>query len=60
MGPALCLYMPFPRSLYIENYGQAARPISIGKLRLLPALHSRPINLVFSEGASGALRPREN
>ena len=38
----------------VEKYGQAARPISIGKLRLLPALHIRPINLVFCEGASGA------
>jgi hypothetical protein len=37
-----------------KKYGQAARPISIGKLRLSPALHTRPINLVFSKGASGA------
>src|SRR5262249_8838626 len=32
--------------------GQAARPISTGKLSRLPCLHSRPINLVVSEGSS--------
>jgi hypothetical protein len=37
-----------------KKYGQAARPISIGKLKLLPAVHLRPINLVFYEGALGA------
>jgi hypothetical protein len=31
--------------------GQAARPISTGKLSRSPRLHSRPINLVVSEGS---------
>ena len=31
-------------------YDQAARPISIGKLKTLLPLHTRPINLVVFEG----------
>src|SRR5262245_12939858 len=41
------------------NCGQAARPISTGKLNGLPRLHFRPINLVVSEGSSvGPESPR--
>src|ERR1043165_6787269 len=36
--------------------GQAARPISTGKLRALPHFHIRPINHVVYVGSSGALR----
>ena len=32
--------------------GQAARPISTGKLNMLPHLHTRPINLVVYKGSS--------
>ena len=40
-----------------ENIGgQAARPISTGKLRALPHFHIRPINHVVYVGSSGALR----
>jgi hypothetical protein len=46
--------LPCAKRIDQRKYGQAARPISIGKLRLLPALHLRPINLVFSKGALGA------
>ena len=35
--------------------GQAARPISTGKLRALPRFHIRPINHVVYVGSSGAL-----
>ena len=38
------------------NYGQAARPISNGKLKTLLPLHIRPINLVVSEGPLGTLQ----
>lgn len=34
-----------------EKGGQADRPISTGKLNMLPCLHRRPINLVVSQGA---------
>jgi hypothetical protein len=37
--------------------GQAARPISTGKLHVLLRVHTRPINLVVFEGPLGALRP---
>jgi hypothetical protein len=30
--------------------GQAARPISIGELNVLPRVHFRPINLVVYQG----------
>jgi len=36
--------------------GQAARPISTGKLNTLLCVHTRPINLVVFEGSSGSLR----
>ena len=36
--------------------GQAARPISTGKLHALPHFHIRPINHVVYVGSSGALR----
>src|SRR5882672_11341343 len=40
-----------------ENIGgQAARPISTGKLHALPHFHLRPINHVVYVGSSGALR----
>ncbi len=39
-----------------EFYDQAARPISIGKLKTLLPLHTRPINLVVSEGPLVCLR----
>ena len=40
-----------------ENIGgQAARPISTGKLHALPHFHIRPINHVVYVGSSGALR----
>jgi hypothetical protein len=35
-----------------EFYGQASRPISTGKLNASLHLHTRPINLVVSEGSS--------
>jgi hypothetical protein len=35
-----------------SDCGQAARPISTGKLSRLPCVHSRPINLVVYEGSS--------
>lgn len=38
----------------VRGIGQAARPISTGKLNVLPRLHLRPINLVVSKGSSGA------
>ena len=34
-------------------YGQASRAISTGKLHASPRFHTRPINLVVSEGPSG-------
>ena len=34
-------------------YGQASRSISTGKLNALPRLHTRPINLVISQGSLG-------
>ena len=37
-------------------YGQAARPISTGKLNPFLGLHLRPINLVIFEGPLGGLR----
>jgi hypothetical protein len=36
--------------------GQAARPISTGKLNALLRLHTRPINLVVFKGSSGNIR----
>gem|GEM_PF-5658748 len=33
---------------------QASRPISTGKLHVLPHFHIRPINLVIFEGSLGA------
>ena len=40
-----------------KNSGQAARPISTGKLHALLRVHTRPINLVVFEGPLGTLRP---
>ena|SRR3990167_2784234 len=40
-----------------SKYGQAARPISTGKLQPLLAFHIRPINLVVYEGSLGGLHP---
>ena len=40
-----------------ENYGQASRQISIGKLNVSPRLHIRPINLVIFQVPLEALRP---
>ncbi len=37
-----------------DKLGQASRPISTGKLNVLPRLHPRPINVVVSNGSSGA------
>ena len=37
-----------------QGHGQAARPISTGKLSALLHLHLRPINLVVSEGPLAA------
>jgi hypothetical protein len=34
----------------LRELGQAARPISTGKLRALQRFHTRPINLVVCEG----------
>ena len=45
---------PSLRTLANEDYGQASRPISTGKLKTLLLLHFRPINLVVSEGPSAA------
>ena len=50
----IILFYHVRKELIKRKYGQASRPISIGKLRLLPTLHLRPINLVFSKGALGA------
>ena len=41
-----------------RQYGQASRPISTARLCASPRLHLRPIDLVFSQGASGGLIPR--
>ncbi len=38
------------------NGGQAARPISTGKLHALQRFHTRPINVVVSNGPLGGLR----
>jgi hypothetical protein len=38
------------------NGGQAARPISTGKLHALQRFHARPINVVVSNGPLGGLR----
>ena len=37
--------------------GQAARPISTGKLNTLLCVHTRPINLVVFEGSSVSMFP---
>jgi hypothetical protein len=37
--------------------GEAARPISIGQLHMLPCVHFRPINLVVYEGPLEVLPP---
>ena len=37
--------------------GEAARPISSGRLSVLPRVHLHPINLVVYEGPLAALRP---
>jgi len=39
-----------------NNGGQAARPISTGKLHVLRRFHTRPINVVVSNGPLGGLR----
>ena len=41
-----------------RQYGQASRPISTARLCASPRLHLRPIDLVFSQGASGGHFPR--
>ena len=45
-----------PRPLPHEKtfYGQASRSISTGKLNALLHLHTRPINVVVSDGPLGA------
>src|SRR6266851_4386374 len=42
-----------------EFYGQASRTISTGQLRASQRFHTRPINVVISNGPSGGLRPGE-
>ena len=47
---------PYSRSNQLQHLfcGQAARPISTGKLNTLLCVHTRPINLVVYEGSSGS------
>ena len=40
-----------------RQYGQASRPISTARLCASPRLHLRPIDRIFSPGASGACAP---
>ena len=40
-----------------RQYGQASRPISTARLCASPRLHLRPIDRMFSPGASGACAP---
>ena len=42
-----------------QNYGQAARLISIGKLNVSPRFHIRPIDLVIFQEPLGILRSGE-
>ena len=42
----------------IKGRDQTSRAISSARLKTLPSLHLRPINLVVSQGPSGVLRPR--
>jgi hypothetical protein len=48
-----------PRNAFQEAKIKVVKhsPVSTGQLRLLPALHIRPINLVVYQGASG---PKSN
>jgi len=39
-----------------KNYGQASRPISTGQLHALLRFHTRPIDVVVSDGPLGTLR----
>ena len=48
---------PFSENPSGQQYGQAFRPISTARLYTSPCLHLRPINRMFSPGASGALPP---
>ena len=51
--------LPSPRCTVKTFYGQASRSISTGKLNTLLCLHTRPINVVVSNGPLGNLRSRE-
>jgi hypothetical protein len=44
------------RTLLDNENNQAERAISTGKLRALPRLHTRPINVVVFHGSSGRNR----
>ena len=46
---AYCPLMHFKQGKF---YGQASRPISTGKLHVLPHFHTQPINLVVFQGSS--------
>ena|SRR2546422_2858536 len=47
---------PLQAECRFEIYGQASRTISTGKLNASPRLHTRPINLVISQGPLATLR----
>ena len=42
-----------------RQYGQASRPISTARLCASPRLHLRPIDRIFSPGASGGCTPMD-
>ena len=45
-------YRPLMHFKQGKFYGQASRPISTGKLHVLPHFHTQPINLVVFQGSS--------
>ena len=49
VGGERILPLPYQKTIY----GQASRSISTGKLNALLRLHTRPINVVVSNGPSG-------
>src|SRR5262245_16006594 len=62
--PAHCIHWPTAHTLsafrlktFRVLHGQVSRSISTGQLNALLHFHTQPINVVVSDGPSGALRP---